>query len=121
MLVIVAAFAITFYVLRRSNQGFLGLPPGYLGGLPGLVLAILIAGTHLFAAMLLVGQAPRARLVALIAALLVIVASVVLIMSMLGVAWFPAVLFFIGFVEVLLVGGSTPRKPVHRKHVPGRR
>lgn len=119
MLAVVAIGAITFVVLRRSDDHLLGLPPDYLRGAPGLVLAILLAGAHAVAAALLVIRAPHARLVAIIAGFTMIGASVALIMGMLGVPWVPALLFFIGFVELLLVAGATPRKPAHRKHVPG--
>ncbi len=121
MLAIVAIGAVAFGVLRRSDERFLGLPPGYLEGPSGLLLVGLLAGVHALAAVVLLVQPARGRLVAAIAAAVAIGSCIFLVMSMLGVAWVPALLFFIGFVEILLVAGSTPRKPAHRKHVPGRR
>ena len=52
---------------------------------------------------------------------MVIGSAAVLMMSTFGVGWFPALLFFIGLIELLLVAGSTPRKPARSKHVPGHR
>jgi hypothetical protein len=121
LLVVVAVAAIVFVVSRRSDRPYLGMPAGYLAGSSGLVLAIVIAGTQATAAVLLLVHAVRARLAAAIAAGVLVASAVALIMSMLGVAWFPAVLFFIGFVELLLVAGATPRKAARRKHQPGRR
>ena len=120
MLAVVAIGAIAVLVLRRSDASFLGLPPDYLAGSSGLVPAVLIAGSHAAAAALLALHSPRARVGAAIAAFLMIASSVVVIVSMLGVAWVPALMFFIGFVELLLVAGSTPRKPARRNHAPGR-
>jgi hypothetical protein len=117
MLAVVAIAAVAFVVLRRSDDHFLGLPPEYPSG---FVIALLIAAAHAAAAMLLVIRAPHARLAAGLAAALLVVTSVGVIVLMLGVPWVPALLFFIGFVEILLVAASTPRKPAHRKHVPGR-
>ena len=120
MLAVVAIGAITFVILRRSDDHLLGLPPDYLRGSSGLVLAILLAGTHAVAAALLLMRAPHARLAAASAGFTMIAASVALILVMLGVPWVPALLFLVGFVELLLVAGSTPRQPAHRKHAPGR-
>ncbi len=120
MMAVVAIGATAFLVLRRSDASFLGLPPDYLAGASGRVPAVLLAGSHAAAAVLLALHAPQGRAGATIAASLMMAASVVLIVSMLGVAWVPALLFFIGFVELLLVAGSTPRKSARRKHAPGR-
>jgi hypothetical protein len=117
-LVVVAIGAIAFIAMRRSEQ--LGLPAGYLTGSSATVAAVVIAGAHALAAVLLAVRFVRARHVAAVAASLLVVSSVTLIVLMLGVVWVPAVLFFIGFVELLLVAAATPRKPAHRKHVPGR-
>jgi hypothetical protein len=106
--------------MHRSDDPLLGLPPEYLRGSSGIVVALLIAVMHAAAALFLVMRAPHARLAAGLAASLLIASSVGLIVSMLGVPWVPALLFFVGFVELLLVAASTPRKPAHRKHVPGR-
>ncbi len=121
LLAVVAVGAVAFGILRRSDGQSLGLPPGYLEGASGLLLVGLLAAVHAAAAVILLVQPTRGRVVAAVAAAVAIGTSVVLIMSMLGVTWFPALLFFIGFVEILLVAGSTPRKPAHHKHVPGRR
>ncbi len=121
MLAVVAIGAIAFGVLRRSDDRFLGLPPGYLEGASGLLLVGLLASVQALAAVVLLVQPARGRLIGAIAAAVAIGSSVVLVTSTRGPAWVPALLFFIGFVEILLVAGSTPRKPAHRKHVPGRR
>ncbi|MEO8702160.1 MAG: hypothetical protein ABI867_19105 [Kofleriaceae bacterium] len=86
-----------------------------------LVAALLVGGGQAIAALLVVVRAPRARVVAAAAAVLVIVAGVAAIVSLVGTSWVPALVVFFGFLELLLVAGTTPRKPAHRKHVPGHR
>lgn len=119
--ILVAAAATWFVIMRRADANFLGLPPGYLAGPTATVLAVVIAAAHVVAAVFLVSHAPRGRFIAALAAAAVLVAGIALVMAMRGVAWVPAVLFFVGFIELLLVAGSTPRKAPHRKHVPGHR
>jgi hypothetical protein len=110
------AIAATAGVVLRGSDARLG---EYLGGSAKPVVAILVAATQALAAVLLVMHAARGRLVALIAASFLILAAVGLLISI-NVAWLPAVLIFVGFIELLLVAGSTPRKPARRKHLPGR-
>lgn len=121
LLAVIALAAIAFAVLRRSDERFLRLPPGYLAGGTALGFAGLIAATHALAAVLFAMHAQRARLVAGIAGALVMVAGVGVILLVPGPAWIPATLLFAGFVELMLVAGATPRKPTKRKHIPGRR
>lgn len=121
LLALVAVAAIAFAVLRRSDAHFLGLPPGYLAGGTALGFAGLIAAAHALAAVLFAIHAARARMMAGIAGVLVMIAGVGVVVSVSGPNWIPATLLFGGFFELLLVAGATPRKPAKRKHVPGRR
>lgn len=121
LLAIVALAAIAFAALRRSDARFLGLPPGYLAGGSALGFAGLIGAAHTFAAVLFALHAARARLAAGVAGALLMVAGVGVILLASGPAWIPATVLFVGFVELMLVAGATPRKPAKRKHVPGRR
>ncbi len=121
LLALVALAAIAFAALRRSDARFLGLPPGYLASGTALGVAALLGAMHAFAAVLFAGHAARARMVAGIAGALLIVAGVGVILLVSGPAWVPAAVLFVGFVELMLVAGATPRKPAKRKHVPGRR
>jgi hypothetical protein len=115
LLAIVAIAAIAGVVLRRSDAR-LG---EYLGGSVKPVVAILVAATQALAAVLLMMRPARGRVVAVIAAVLLILAAVGFLVSI-DVAWVSVVLLFVGFIELLLVAGSTPRKPARRKHLPGR-
>ena len=116
LLALVALGAIGFAAVRRSAN--LDLAAGYLGG-SGLTVALLLGGAHALAGLFLVAHVPRARLVAGLAASLMIVTSIAMLILAVGSSWVPATLFLVGMFELLLVAGSTPRKPAHRKHVPG--
>ncbi len=87
----------------------------------GLVLAILIGGTQTLGASLLVLHHERARHVAAVAGAIIVVFSAVIVMMSIELSWLQPTLFGIGFIELLLVAASTPRKPVDRKHRFGRR
>ena len=95
----------------RGNPSALGLtivsPFASVRGTGGL-LAILIGGSQALAAFLLLAHHERARMVALIAALIAVAWSALHGM-MLGGAAFPLVLFAFGALEVMLVAGCTPR------------
>ena len=121
VLALVALAAIAFAVLRRSDAGFLGLPPGYLAGGTALGFAGLIAASHALAAVLFAMHAATARLFAGIAGAILMIGGVGVVASAPGPQWVPAALLFGGFFELLLVAGATPRQPPKRKHVPGRR
>ena len=87
----------------------------------GVLLVILIGGTQAAAALLLVGHRVRARMVALVTAL--IAAGWALLQMMLvldGVTWFQLVAFGVGALEAFLVAGCTPRGRPSRK-APARR
>ncbi len=87
----------------------------------GLLLALVIGGTQTLAASLLVLRHERARQVAAIAGGIIVVTSAVMVMLSIGLSWLQPTLFAIGFIELLLVAASTPRKPVDRAHRFGRR
>ncbi len=114
MLAIGAVGAITCAV-RRDVPGLASASSSFI------VAALLVGGGQAIAALLLVLRAPRARVVAAVAAVLVIVAGVAAVVSLVGPSWVPALVVFFGFLELLLIAGSTPRKPARRKHVPGHR
>ncbi len=114
MLAIGAVGAITCAV-RRDVLGLASAPDSFL------VAALLVGGGQAIAALLVALHAPRARVVAAAAAVLVILAGVAVIVWLVVASWVPAVVVFFGFLELLLIAGSTPRKPARRKHVPGHR
>ena len=76
----------------------------------GLTLVVLIGGSQAFAALGLLGHRIRARLVALIAALILAVWGLLQMMVGEGVTWFQLVAFGVGALEAFLVAGCTPRK-----------
>ncbi|HEY3804885.1 MAG TPA: hypothetical protein VGL61_19875 [Kofleriaceae bacterium] len=84
---------------------------GRIGG----SLALIVAGSHATAAIVLVVQRKIGRRVALIAALIAIVWAVANIAVAGGVRWLPGGLIVIGLFEAMLVAGSTPRRDPDRK------
>jgi hypothetical protein len=82
----------------------------------GAVLVVLIGGTQAFAALLLIGHRVRARMVALVAALITGCWGLLQMMVALdGITWFQLVVFGVGALEAFLVAGCTPRKTVPKK------
>ncbi len=117
----VAAITVGALLMKRSDGGLVRLSLDQLAGSPlgsfrgaGAVLAVVIGGTQALAAALLVVHHQRGRWLAAIAAGLVLAFSVVLVMLMTRTTWLQPTLFGIGFIELLLVAGSTPRKPADR-------
>ncbi len=124
----VAAITVGAMLMKRSDGGLVGLSLDTIAGSafgsfrgPGAVLAVVIGGTQALAAALLVIDHRRGRHLAAVAAGLVIAFSVVLVMLMTRTTWLQPTLFGIGFIELLLVAGSTPRKPADRSRRFGRR
>ena len=87
----------------------------------GAVLVVLIGGTQAVAALLLIGHRVRARLVALVAALIAACWGLLQMMTAVdGITWFQLVVFGGGALEAFLVAGCTPRtttpkKPLRRR------
>ena len=108
MLLVVAALAIAALVRLSASPGML----------------IVIAATQVVAAGFLARRLMRARLVAVVAALLPIAWGLEQILVLDVVTWFQLVLLGSGALEALLVAGCTPRdapkKPTPRDR-PGRR
>lgn len=124
----VGAITVGILLIRRPGGGLAHLSPDLLASSPltsflgvGLLLAILVGGTQTLAASLLVLHHERARLVAAIAGAIIVATSAILVMLSIGLSWLQPTLFGIGFIELLLVAASTPRKPADRKHRFGRR
>lgn len=124
----VGAFTVGILLIRRPDGHNVRLALDLLASSPlstfrglGLVLAILVGGTQTLAASLLVLHHERARLVAAIAGAIIVAFSAAMVMMSIAVSWLQPTLFGIGFIELLLVAASTPRKPVDRKHRFGRR
>jgi hypothetical protein len=82
---------------------------------------IAIGAVQAWAALTLVQHQVRARLIALVAALIVVAWSLLQMMVSNGVTWFQICAFGVGALEAFLVAGCTPRKPAKIKHQPGRR
>jgi hypothetical protein len=87
------------------------------GGLAraGVLTATVLGGSQAFAAVLLIVHHPRARAVALAAALFAMVWSGVQIVMLDHVPGFQGAMLGIGALEGLLVAGATPREDPTRK------
>ena|ERR1700733_8825223 len=86
----------------------------------GILLAVVIGGTQVLAALLLLIHHIRARMVALVAALLAVAWSVLQIMLIDGVTWFQLALLGVGALEAAFVAGCTPRDDGSKKQMRGR-
>lgn len=124
----VGTITLGIMLIGRPGGGVAYLSPSLLAQSPltsfrglGLELVILVGGTQALAASLLVLRHERARFVATVAAAIVVATSAILVMLSIGLSWLQPTLFGIGFIELLLVAASTPRKPADRKHRFGRR
>lgn len=130
LLAVAAIGIITVGILlvQRPDGGHVDLSLDHLSRSPlhsfrglGLVLALLVGGTQVLAASLLVLHHERARHVAAAAGLIIVGASAVMVMLSIELSWLQPTLFGIGFLELLLVAASTPRKSRDRSHRFGRR
>ncbi len=80
----------------------------------GVLLALVIGGSQAIAALMLVLHRPKARMVALAAALIVVAWSIERLLLH-GVSNLQVGAFFIGGLELLLVAGCTPRETMGRR------
>lgn len=124
----IGALTVGILLIQRPDGHNVKLSLDLLGSSPlssfrglGLALAILVGGTQTLAAAALVLHHARARHVATVAGVIVVVFSAVMVMMSIALSWLQPTLFGIGFIELLLVAACTPRKPVDRKHRFGRR
>jgi hypothetical protein len=114
----VLAFAAGFALLAR---GFAVTAPLTSLRTTGLLLALVIGGTQTLAAVLLVIHHERARAVALVAAMVAVIWSVLQMMLLEGATWFQLTMFGVGALEAFLVAGCTPRKSLDSKKLRRRR
>ncbi|MDQ3335493.1 MAG: hypothetical protein M4D80_10035 [Myxococcota bacterium] len=110
-------------LIQGADGRAVRLSPELLAGSPfgsfreiGLMLAILIGGTQAVAATLFALHHPRARHVAAVAAGIAVACGAAFVLAMHRTSWLEPTLFGIGFLELLLVAGCTPRKSAHPKH-----
>jgi hypothetical protein len=87
----------------------------------GVLLALVIGGTQVLAAVLLVLHHERARAAALVSALIAVGWSLLQMMLLEGATWFQLTMFGVGALEAFLVAGCTPRKSLDSKKLRPRR